>query len=117
MAKKNGGPAPCGEHGCPLLHHPVLHNQMQGGHGGGIFPNWQKEKQQASMVKQQSKEDADIGEMHVQGPFTFSSGDLSRKNGETFPIFSGKKVTAPAPCINFDAAPTLVRILPHCRVC
>jgi hypothetical protein len=59
--------------------YPVLHNQMQGGHGGGIFPNWQKEKQQASMVKQQSKEDVDIGEMHVQGPFTFSSGDLSRK--------------------------------------
>jgi hypothetical protein len=64
---------------------------VHGGHGGGVFPHWQ-----ASMVEQQSKEDVGIGDIHAQDNVTFSSGDLSRKNGETFPIFSGKKVTAPA---------------------
>jgi hypothetical protein len=38
------------------------------------------------------------------------------------PIFSSAAEphhidAAPAPLINFDAAPTLVRILPHCKVC
>jgi hypothetical protein len=80
MSEKNGGPAPCGESGCPLLHHPVLHNQVHGGHGGGVFSHWQ-----ASMVEQQSKEDVGIGDMHAQDNVTFSSGDLSRKNGETSP--------------------------------
>jgi hypothetical protein len=40
----------------------------------------------------------------------------------TIPIFSSAAEphyidAAPAPCINFDAAPTLVRILPHSKVC
>jgi hypothetical protein len=100
MSEKNGGPAPCGESGCPLLHHPVLLNQVQGGHGGGVFPHWQMwqvVKRQASMVEQQSKEDVGIGDMHAQDNVTFSSsGHPIGKNGETIPIFSGKKVTAPA---------------------
>jgi hypothetical protein len=38
----------------------------------------------------------DIGDMHVGDHTAYSSGDLLSKNGETFPIFSGNEVIAPA---------------------
>jgi hypothetical protein len=97
LAARNGSPPPCGEHGCRQFHHPVLHSQMRG-FGGGLNPSWSQMEQQASMVEQQdqeSKEDVDIGDMHVQDHVTFSSGYPFNENGETFPIFSGNKATAP----------------------
>jgi hypothetical protein len=109
ISEKNGGPAPCGESGCPLMHHPVLHNQVQGGHGGKVCPHWHRwyvPKQQATAVEQQDKEDVGIGDMHAQDNVTFSSGDTSRKNGENFPIFSGKEVTATALAPNASTAKT-----------
>jgi hypothetical protein len=49
---------------------------MRDGHGGGIFPSWPKEEQQASTVEQQdkeSKEDVGIGDVHAQDNVTFSN--------------------------------------------
>jgi hypothetical protein len=121
MSEKQGGPTPCGESGCLLLHHPVLHSQVQGGRGGGVFPHWWYEQrrqattveqqattveQQATTVEQQGKEDVGIGDMHAQDNVTFSSGDTSRKNDENFPIFSSKEVTATALAPNASTAKT-----------